>query len=181
MTAERDGGSGVTMPKLRRAGLRAASVAVALCAVLAGSSARAGWQYTDWEMTPEAVVAESAGAARLLEVPTETQSGLLRLAVGRHRVDIFEFHVTFLFRPSDEKLDRVVLSLENVEVADRLFEALRGSLGEPTSQELKLIPGGESHSAMWEKEEDNNRIEYKGGINQTLYVIYYSPIARENF
>jgi len=152
------------------------STTMLLLGLFAAGPAIAGWRYTNWAMTPEEVVTASQGKAAMLEEPDVTRSGLVRSAKADYRAGALSFHVSFLFHPATNVLERVVLKLKNAGGAPHLYQDLESHYGEPQSSEIKPIQGGERHTAEWLDVESNNRITYFGVGD--YYAIEYAPISR---
>ena len=102
---------------------------------LISSTASANWQYTQWGMSPEQVVAASQGAAHL-----EQDNGAalphvkaLLLAKGQIQIDNFDFIVGFYFDGNRRLLKSVFLRLEKCSENDagRLKELLNAKYGAP--------------------------------------------------
>ncbi len=103
---------------------------------------------------------------------------MIEAATSNHKAGQFSFRVSFLFRPSDGLLERVVLTLISDDVASQLYQRLVTVYDQPeTGDEVfKSIPGGESHTAKWKDPNKNNLITYFG-IGD-FYTIEYAPLSR---
>ena len=152
--------------------LVASALAVAL---LAAQPSHAGWEYADWNMTPEQVVEASQGKAKAVP-PAKKKHGLIEEVVANHAAGALSFQVSFLFRISDSKkmLDRVVLTLVNTASGAQLYRDLVAIYDRPLTDEISVIEGGDSHIAKWEDAAKNNRITYYG--IGSYYAVDYRPL-----
>lgn len=108
---------------------------------LVGSSpAAADWQYTKWGMTPEEVVAASAGAARQT-TPSEDDGsdGVVTLAMADYVASGFEFSAHFAFSRKDRRLAEITLLLDEPSQCFELKGALERRYGSPTSARGGLL------------------------------------------
>ena len=105
---------------------------VSLAGFGASGPAWAGWEYTAWNMTPKQV--RKASKAKFSE-PDEfdqrvrRQGNMTPLLATVHRSGPYIYDVDFLFDP-DERLQRVVLKLRDVEKCPDVIRALRSRYGQ---------------------------------------------------
>lgn len=112
--------------------------------------AAADWQWTKWGMSPEEVVAASAGKARLAtEDETKMQSDTVKskvtqemLAVSEHDSGDLRFRVNFLFEPGSRKLTCARLNAGTSTTQARLRGDLIGVYGKPIDERRDVIGGG---------------------------------------
>jgi len=120
------------------------------------SPAVAGWQYTNWGMSPEQVVAASKGKAssgsgepgdRVSDSPLEVG------AVGTHSSGKWQFRTVFYF--DGGKLSYIKATLQNGEKGcGSLWADMKSVYGKPFSEDHDAIMG----TAIWQDSTKNNRV-----------------------
>jgi hypothetical protein len=120
-----------------------ATAGYAVSLSLISFTALANWQYTQWGMSPEQVVAASRGSAHL-----EHDNGALLpytkallLAKGQIQIGNFDFVVGFYFDVNKRTLNSVFLTLPKCSANDarRLKELLNAKYGAPRDRFYNLI------------------------------------------
>lgn len=121
---------------------------LAAALLLAPFAAKADWQYTKWDMTPEEVISASNGEAKpldeKLQVGMRSQPGLTPMAIGKHATECCAFDVQFHFG-ADRKLGAVMLVLADRTKVDLLRRDLMEAYGAPVDRNA----GGGSGEITW--------------------------------
>ena len=150
-------------------------VAVSIVLFALNSPSYADWEYTSWGMSPEQVLAASAGKASknddVEERSTDDAFGLLK---APHNAGKFKFEVIFLFDKVSNKLTTVNLQLMNHNVGHDLHGALMTKYGAPISTQDDEIVG----ASVWRDEEQNNTISWLR-IGTDYFSLQYKPIKSE--
>jgi hypothetical protein len=140
-------------------------------------TASANWQYTQWGMSPEQVVAASRGSAHLeqdngalLPYLSASDKALL-LAKGQIQIDNFNFIVGFYFDVNRRTLNSVFLTLPKCATSDagRLKELLNAKYGDPRDRFYNLI-------TKWVSPFAPDIISFTSGGNSNGCSIEYKPI-----
>ncbi|ANU07561.1 hypothetical protein [Paraurantiacibacter namhicola] len=120
----------MTVPSIRRlVALAAGAGALAL-----PGAAQADWNWTQWGMTPEAVVDASGGAISAVEDHADYRLfGLHHLAAGTQEIGGITYEAGFLFEPGDRSLKLVNLVPDRGDCAEMEVAAKRA--GDPDRQQ----------------------------------------------
>jgi hypothetical protein len=114
-----------------------------------GAPALADWQYTNWGMTPERVVAAApVKVGPYADASLDTVDDTVRL-VGNHEALGFKFAVAFMFDNRTNGLSRVKMLLSDVAQCDALKFKLSSIYGTP---EMKPTMG----VTRWRDEDHSN-------------------------
>jgi hypothetical protein len=96
----------------------------------AAAPASAGWQYTNWNMSPDEAVEASKGAMALgTGEPGQRIEGLVVGAVGSYQAGSRTFKATFYFK--NNKLSLVMLETKEAPRCYALANDLKGVYGKP--------------------------------------------------
>lgn len=108
------------------------ALAVAMNAV-ASLDAHADWQYTRWGMTPEQVMAASAGQLKPCDEACKGQDTSIQITrfLGPYQSGPFKFTAYMLFNRRSNTLAEVTLDLNQPYDADAFINALRLKYGRP--------------------------------------------------
>jgi hypothetical protein len=147
------------------------ALAPLLLAISLTPPAHADWQYTNWGMTLEEVLAASSGVAvRLSEAetaakaaPGSTRAALLKAPYASGK---FQFTAYFRFDQRTGELASVELDLRQAELSSELLGALRQKYGEPRSEQRSQI----TNIVVWNADED-----------QISYVWLLTPMTRIDY
>src|SRR5215472_17354015 len=110
--------------------------ALAVAIIVAGPlDAHADWQYTRWGMTPEQVMAASAGQLKACDEACKGQDTNIQIArfLGPYQSGLFKFTAYMLFDRRSNTLAQVTLGLNQPNDAGALIGALRLEYGEPVA------------------------------------------------
>jgi hypothetical protein len=124
---------------------RTISVALVVAMAVAPLDARADWQCTRWGMTPEQVLAASAGQLKACDEACKGQDTNIQIArfLGPYQFGPFKFTAYMLFDRRSNTLAQVTLGLNQPNDAGALIGALRLEYGEPAaidySQSMQVI------------------------------------------
>ena len=139
-------------------------------------SASAQWQYTEWGMSPEEVVAASNGeVARAPSDPQREWGGVDIAAEGTYRSGEYEFQSIFYFER--DELIAVHLELQSAELASdsiALRHSLYGVYGEPFDETTGMMT-----IVTWHDTEKNNRVDLFA-IGDRSVEIRYRPLRDES-
>lgn len=136
--------------------VRSLAAVASLLAFAPSGPAQAGWEYTKWKMTPEQV--REASSDNLSEPNdydrrVKTQGNLVPLLTGEHRSGSYNYMVDFLF-DEDQRLQRVVLNLENDERCAMLISSLKSRYGQTSIDRSE----GSASSLEWQDVNHENVI-----------------------
>lgn len=124
---------------------------VCMASLLFATPAFAGWQYTDWGMTPQEVVTASNGLAIVPEkLDTYVDSVVMLKAI--YISGMFEFDAGFAFEDA-RSLNMVVLDLKNKNDCPSLLISLKNAYGPPQSADHNMMG---PMSEWWDKKNGNN-------------------------
>lgn len=126
-------------------------IAFVIGALALAAPAQAHWQYTTWGMTPEQVVAASAGAAELGSGEISAQGDAKKGAIGRYSAGDYQFSVSFWFNSTG--LSTVSLTMRNDVQCLGLQRDLLAKYADPIEQS-----GGAVQRRMWADRAANNRV-----------------------
>ena len=124
---------------------------VVVVAMAVAVPANAHWQFTKWEMTPEQVIAASAGTAQLGSGEKSAQGDATKGAVGSYIAGGYQFSVNYWFNASG--LSGVGLMLRDDNQCLALQRDLLAKYGEPVERS-----GGAVQRRMWADKEASNRV-----------------------
>jgi len=113
------------------------AVAVVLAALFWGELSWAGWQYTEWGMSPEEVAEASEANSESRDV---------------HRAGDYRFRVEFSYESNER--ERVTLQLEEKARCPELAGDMRVKYGKPTEESRSRI----GRSWVWRDQDANNHI-----------------------
>jgi hypothetical protein len=150
------------------------TVALALL-VTSGSSgtANADWQYANWGMTPDQVIAVSKGQMRVCDTMCKDKSTKTSTAkaYGNYQAGEFVFEAYALFDNANNKLSRVSLKLDNPASGFLLLGSLKAKYGEPITQRAEVF---QAHT--WRTEKDEITLTNVGfGGQLSAAFLEYSP------
>ncbi|WP_284125948.1 hypothetical protein [Parerythrobacter aestuarii] len=144
--------------------LRLVSAGLA-AAFFAASPAAAGWEYTDWGMTPHEVVAAANGEVWATEHdPDNVLYDYQQLARGQVKYLGITMQVNFYFDPDDKTL-RMIDILPTVADCDKALEKAEAAFGkvDPEISPLWLaddLPTMRQDSRIWEDAATGDEIEF---------------------
>ena len=152
-------------------------LAIAVQLYLSGP-ADAGWQYTEWGMTPDQVIAASKGAVSHGEAKSSKDGRTLFLLRGDYAAGLFNFDASFGFDAGTNGLIVVSLTLKNGPVS-RLTDSLIEKYGKPVNTELT---GRMVRTTVWRDTKENNVIRlFEIAAGDKSYILSYHPLqSREN-
>ena len=141
------------------------SLAIAIVAVISMSLPRAGmadWEYTEWGMTLDNVIAASPVKLTRLDEKVQQQSRTYvsdgrsaAMLAGLHVEGAYTYLALFYFDIDSRKLVSVNLDLKSMKLADQLLRELTKTHG-ASVESSELMPG--FFSRVWE--DDSNRIVF---------------------
>jgi hypothetical protein len=146
----------------------------AIAAALFSTPTYANWQYTKWSMTPEQVIASSAGKMHRCDATCDKQKTDTETALtyGPYRSGEFSFKAFTFFGNAAKKLEYVQLDLNDPSLAYKLLGELKSKYGEPTSQSNSQL----STIASWRGGADQVQVFILGmGGHPTYATITYRP------
>lgn len=126
-----------------------AYAAVLACAI--SSPASAHWQFTNWGMTPEQVIASSNGSAKAGPGDKSAQNGDRLLAVGTYSAGDYTFSANFWFGPKG--LTGVSLALHDDGQCTSVRRDLLAKYGPPVEE-----TGSSVQRRSWNDQQGGNRI-----------------------
>ena len=140
------------------------------------SSASAQWQYTEWGMNPEQVVAASNGeVARAPSDPQREWGGVDIAAEGTYRSGEYEFKSIFYFERNE--LVSVHLELQSTDLAGdaiALRHSLYGVYGEPFDETTGIMT-----IVTWHDTKKNNRVDLFA-IGDRSVELRYRPLKDDS-
>jgi hypothetical protein len=159
------------------------AMALVLCAS-ALTPAHAGWQYTQWRMSPDDVVSASRGAAS--KIPLNRMQSVQDqdlLVQGAYRTLGINFEVRFFFSPLSGKLSMVGLKPPEPRLCRMLATELAGQYGTPEERTQNLGAGRVTMTHRWSQPSKNLRIVHVTNFQNGEpgeCVIFYEPNERAN-
>jgi hypothetical protein len=137
-------------------------------------AADAGWQYAEWGMTPDQVIAASNGAASRQEAKPSKTGWSVFLLHSDYSTGPFKFEASFGFNMRSGTLREVELRLENgITEASRLQDHLIKKYGDPLSVELF---GQVTRVTTWRDDKENNVIELLELPMMDSYILSYRAL-----
>lgn len=140
------------------------------------ANASAQWQYTDWGMSPEQVVAASNGEVnRAPSDPQREWEGVDIAAEGTYRSGDYDFKSIFYF--TRNKLVAVHLELQSSDLAGdaiALRHSLYGAYGEAFDESTGMMT-----IVTWHDTKKNNRVDLFA-IGDLSVEIRYRPLRDES-
>jgi hypothetical protein len=132
------------------------------------ASASAGWQGTEWGMSPEE-------AYKVFRVPKDHEFTYMTGNI------VFD-HGNFDFDPITGGLDKISMGLRNIEKCEGLFGGYRGTYGNPASDEKKSFDTQSAvHEAIWNDPSHNNKITVSALRNTDDGLIHGCGVIYEPF
>lgn len=152
---------------------RITALALTLAAsIIASQSAQAGWQYTNWGMTPEEVIKASHGAAKPLASPGKPISWSYQTVYPLLTADFvalgMKLKVEFAF-DAERHLQDVVLKREHKSDCSPLLVAVLATYG---------VRSATSPHTWWDEKNDN--IVYLESAPPLLCQVSYRPLLKPN-
>jgi hypothetical protein len=137
------------------------------------SPALEDWEFTNWGMTPDEVVAASAGSAHRVE--SRAIGSIALEAVGTYDMAGVTFTAQYHFSQDHQGLHSVVLAARDVSQCPDLTRALAQKYGPP---EVRPSAGGGSFS-IWRDRRGNSLIsltdDHVPGRHSVCTLIYRRP------
>ena len=155
----------------------ALSIGLIMCVT---SPSAADWQYTTWGESLSSVLAKSDQNVQPTTEDEEHEEGKtfgLAKAKTTYKASDTTFKVLFLF--TNDRLNRVLLKIDNSRTASRILSALGDQYGKP-ERENSIPSKCTSMTRIWRDVNSGNVIEFSGydcGLgNGSDFKIIYRPI-----
>jgi hypothetical protein len=137
--------------------------------------ANADWQYTNWEMTPDQVIAASGGKSVRDDTPSSGKGPNRRLLKGDYTSGQFHFRVEFYFNENTNRLSLVQLQLLDPGLGYTLEQSLISKYGKP----LEAHPGV-IRITRWQDASNNNRVELLHIESRSVSLRYFPLRTTDN-
>jgi hypothetical protein len=157
--------------------MRQHQIAIIVVGLIFGApAAKADWEYTNWGMTPEQVIKASHGLAEKIMPLSREYRQRGKWVRSTHKSGELAYNVVFRFELNSKGLDRVQLTLNDLNKCGSLAPLLKTRYGDLKAK--VMAPGWRRFT--WKDDKSNSRIRFTEGRNGGSLVscgIEYSPLG----